>query len=103
MLEQQGLTDRRDEITDLMSHLAFGGYLSGEGMQPAGSTDGSYAGTPFRAWRLQSKEKNAVSMFRWLRKSNRRKTSAAGEAICLNLRKRRRVNREIPRKPPLVA
>lgn len=57
MLEQQGLTDRRDEITDLMSHLAFGGYLSGEGMQPAGSTDGSYAGTPFRAWRLQSKEK----------------------------------------------
>lgn len=51
----QGLAPVKDELWDPLKGLTFGGIMRGTDMAPAGVTTGSYAGIPYKAWKLQSR------------------------------------------------
>lgn len=55
MIEQQGLTPYKDQITNNIANLTFGGIMAGKNFIPAGESQGVYCGTSFRAYHLQSK------------------------------------------------
>ncbi|SIT13857.1 hypothetical protein SAMN05421766_11314 [Zobellia uliginosa] len=57
MIEQQGLENYRDQITDDLKDRTFGGMLLGNGFIPSKTTSGEYAGKPFKAWHIASKKK----------------------------------------------
>ncbi|MCP5537860.1 MAG: hypothetical protein H7A51_16705 [Akkermansiaceae bacterium] len=54
LIEQQGLQEHAAHIPDAIANRTFGGLLQGEGFVPAGTSEGKYAITPFRAWSLKS-------------------------------------------------
>ena len=54
-VRQQGLEAVRDQLYDPLSDLTFGGMLTGEGFQTEGTTEGTYAQTPFKGWRFKSR------------------------------------------------
>jgi len=53
-VRQQGLEAVRDQLYDPLTDLTFGGTMAGEGFQLDGTTEGSYAKTPFKGWRYKS-------------------------------------------------
>lgn len=55
LIEQQGLQAHAAEIPDNLAHRTFGGCFLGDGFVPAGTRDGHYMITPFRAWTLKSR------------------------------------------------
>ena len=55
MIRQQGLESVRQRLVDTQKGRTFGGVLAGEGFIAAGSAEGKYVLTPFKAWRLRSK------------------------------------------------
>ena len=55
LARQQGLDAVKADLWDPLADLTFGGRLAGANLVPAGTVDGVYASTPFRAWRLQSR------------------------------------------------
>lgn len=58
MIEQQELTEYKDEICNTNSHLTFGGIMSGKNLVAGEVTEGRYCNTDFKAWSLKSKMPN---------------------------------------------
>lgn len=56
LIRQQELENHADEIPDMTDNNTFGGFFRGAGFRPDGTQEGVYQGTPYRAWRLKSKE-----------------------------------------------
>lgn len=54
-VRQQGLESVKSELFNPLYHLAFGGMMKSEGMQPAGTYEGKYLNTDFKGWRLVSR------------------------------------------------
>lgn len=54
MIEQQGLSSYKDEITNGNSCLTFGGYVCGTNLKKGICVRGDYCQTPYTAWSLQS-------------------------------------------------
>ena len=59
-VKQQGLEHVKHDIYNPLANLTSGGFIEAKGMKPAGVTDGIYANTDYRAWKLESEkpEKN---------------------------------------------
>jgi len=55
-VEQQGLAAVKDRMWNPLKNRTFGGKLVGSDMAPAGTAEGKYILTPFRAWRLKSRK-----------------------------------------------
>lgn len=53
-VEQQGLTQVKDQLFNPLGNLTFGGMMRGRGMQPAGTVAGKYLDTDFKGWKLRS-------------------------------------------------
>ncbi|MFP4621037.1 MAG: DUF5703 domain-containing protein [Bacteroidales bacterium] len=53
-VRQQKLEAVRDTMYDRLAGLTFGGLLTGDNLSADGTTEGKYAGTPFRGWRFKS-------------------------------------------------
>jgi hypothetical protein len=51
----EGLSAVKDQLSNPLKRLAFGGMMTGKNMQTAGITYGIYASAPFKGWGLQSK------------------------------------------------
>jgi len=60
MTKQQGLESVKEEMVNTQKGRTFGGLLCGDGFVAAGTTDGKYVLTPYKAWRIRS-EKSATS------------------------------------------
>ena len=56
-IEQQGLEEVRDQITNTQKGRTFGGILKGDNMVPAGNTEGKYVSTNFTGWQLKTQSK----------------------------------------------
>jgi len=56
LIEQQELGEFEDEIYDDIKDRTFGGYLFGEGLIPDGTGKGEYQITPYKSWRIKSRE-----------------------------------------------
>jgi hypothetical protein len=56
LIEQQGLGEFKDEITNDLRNRTFGGLMIGAGFENSGSSEGKYQTLPFKAWNLTSKE-----------------------------------------------
>ncbi|MEA3367848.1 MAG: DUF5703 domain-containing protein, partial [Planctomycetota bacterium] len=54
-VRQQGLEQVRDDLYDPLTDLTFGGVLVGEGFVADGTTEGTYAETPYKGWRYRSR------------------------------------------------
>jgi hypothetical protein len=55
VVEQQELGGIKHRLWNPLDNLTFGGAVFGDDMVPAGTRDGEYASTPFRAWKLESR------------------------------------------------
>lgn len=55
-LKQQGMEKYRDELTNNVKHLTFGGRLFADNAVSATTTTGTYQNTSYKAWRIKSKE-----------------------------------------------
>lgn len=53
---QQGLDAVKGQMMNPLAHLTFGGCLWADGLAYAGATDGTYAGTDYRAWHFRSQK-----------------------------------------------
>jgi hypothetical protein len=53
---QQGMDAVKDELYNPLKHLVFGGSLSGKNFSPAGTANGVYVNTDYKAWKLKSKK-----------------------------------------------
>ena len=53
-VKQQGLDKIKQQLFNPLRQLTFGGMLHGDNMRPAGVYDGTYTGTDFKGWKLQS-------------------------------------------------
>ncbi|NDV79734.1 DUF5703 domain-containing protein [Dysgonomonas sp. 511] len=53
---QQGLESVKGRIFNPLENLIFGGTVEAKGFKTAGISDGNYAGTGFRAWKLESEK-----------------------------------------------
>ncbi|MGG4034332.1 DUF5703 domain-containing protein [Paenibacillus cisolokensis] len=56
LVELQGLGDHRERLWNPQYRYTFGGLMRGDGMRPAGTEEGVYLKTPFKAWKLASDE-----------------------------------------------
>lgn len=56
-VQAQGLGDYREQLRNWQKDFIFGGRLTGTGCVFSGTEEGSYAGVPFRGFRLESGEK----------------------------------------------
>ena len=54
LVEQQGLRDYKNEIFDDIQNRTFGGYVYGDNLIPAGTSEGEYQITPYKSWLLKS-------------------------------------------------
>lgn len=55
LIAQQDLQNYSDEINDDIRNRTFGGFISGEGLEYAGTDSGQYQITPYKSWKLKSK------------------------------------------------
>lgn len=55
-VDQQELTDVKEELLNTQKNLTFGGYLQGEGMEIDKTGEGKYVDTPFRYWSITSRQ-----------------------------------------------
>ena len=54
-IELQELEEYKDEIYDDLKNRTFGGIALAKGFVPAGTGEGNYQDTPYKAWKLKSK------------------------------------------------
>ncbi len=54
MVQQQGLASVKEDLVDTQRGRTFGGMLSGHGFVAAGTGEGTYIITPYKAWKLKS-------------------------------------------------
>ena len=52
---QQGMDAVKDQLYNPLKNLAYGGLLYSQDFIPAGNTEGVYADTDFKGWKLKSK------------------------------------------------
>ena len=52
---QQGMDAVKEQLYNPLKNLAFGGVLRGKNFIHAGTTEGVYANTDFKGWKLKSK------------------------------------------------
>jgi len=52
---QQGMGEVKDQLYNPLKYLASGGLFSGKNFKTAGTYDGVYVNTDYRAWKLKSK------------------------------------------------
>jgi hypothetical protein len=55
-VNQQGMDAVRDQLYNPLKNLAFGGLFRGKDFLDAGTTEGVYANTDFKGWKLKSKK-----------------------------------------------
>ncbi|MEX2567573.1 MAG: DUF5703 domain-containing protein [Cyclobacteriaceae bacterium] len=55
-VEQQELTEIKDQLFDPMTNLTFGGIMKGENLNYVSETTGEYAQTPFKGWKYETSE-----------------------------------------------
>lgn len=53
-VQQQGLTNVKDQLWNPLENLTFGGWIGGSNMKPSGNGEGCYASTNFKSWILKS-------------------------------------------------
>ncbi|SMC38304.1 DUF5703 domain-containing protein [Pedobacter africanus] len=53
-VKQQGMESLKDELFNPLKNLVFGGSMQGDGMMADGNYSGSYAGVPFKGWKLKN-------------------------------------------------
>lgn len=58
MIEQQGVSSFKDQITNHNRNLTFGGMVFGDNLVPSVQGSGVSYGTPYRSWSLKSKRKS---------------------------------------------
>lgn len=51
---RQGMEKVKSQLMNPLKHLTFGGCLLGDNLEFAGTSDGVYAGTDYRAWKFRS-------------------------------------------------
>ncbi len=56
LIRQQGLEASADKIFDDIKDRTFGGLLFGEGFIPVGNGEGEYQITPYKSWKIKSKQ-----------------------------------------------
>ncbi len=56
LLEQQDLESYRDEVVDDLSNRTFGGLMTGDGFEAAGTAKGVYQKMKYGVWHLQSRQ-----------------------------------------------
>lgn len=54
VVAQQGMDGVKSQMMNPLKNLTFGGTLFGENLEFTGITDGTYAGTDYRAWNFRS-------------------------------------------------
>lgn len=54
VVKQQGLDPVKNSLWNPIKDLVFGGMLYGENLRPSGTTEGKYASTPYKGYRLTS-------------------------------------------------
>ena len=72
-IKQQGLEDSADEIFDDLKNRTFGGFLFGDNLIPAGTSDGKYQITPYQSWKLKSnkaKKKHHIQIATHIEQTN---------------------------------
>ncbi|MEH6306911.1 DUF5703 domain-containing protein [Olivibacter sp. CPCC 100613] len=55
-VKQQGLDGVKKQLFNPLSHLTFGGLMTGEHMKPSGETSGSYLDTDYKGWGLTTEK-----------------------------------------------
>ncbi len=68
-VEQQGLTEVKDQMWNPLENLTFGCLIRGRNMEPAGTGEGRYASADFKSWTLTSKEplsKHSISIYLYI-------------------------------------
>ncbi len=55
-VEQQGLSDKKEQLINPQKNLTFGGLIKGKGMFPGKEGKGEYVNTPYRYWTIESEE-----------------------------------------------
>lgn len=60
---QQGMEDVKSQMMNPLKHLTFGGYLLGDNIEFAGTRDGIYAGTDYRAWEFRTSKASKKQQF----------------------------------------
>jgi hypothetical protein len=53
-VEQQGMAGVKDQLYDPLRQLVFGGLFTGKNFSAAGTNEGIYANTDYKAWKLKS-------------------------------------------------
>lgn len=56
VVAQQGLDAVKGQMVNPLAHLTFGGCLWADGLVYGGTTNGTYAGTDYRAWHFRSQK-----------------------------------------------
>lgn len=54
MIKQQGLEKYKNEITNTISNLIFGGYICGDNLKPGEISKGCYQDTNYKSWTLKT-------------------------------------------------
>ncbi len=54
IVAQQGMDSVKEQLYNPLKHLTFGGSFSGKNFSPAGTYEGVYVNTDFKAWKLKS-------------------------------------------------
>ncbi|WP_294628530.1 DUF5703 domain-containing protein [uncultured Bacteroides sp.] len=60
---QQGMDEVKSQMMNPLKNLTFGGCLFGEHLEFAGTTDGVYAGTDYRAWNFRTSHASRKEQF----------------------------------------
>ena len=60
-VRQQGLDSVKEELYNPLKDLIFGGMMEGSNLQEAGTEEGVYMDTDFKAWKLKSKQASKSS------------------------------------------
>jgi hypothetical protein len=55
-VDQQGLSEVKDQLLNTQHDLTFGGLLQGEGMVPDQQGEGKYVDTPYHFWSIKSEQ-----------------------------------------------
>lgn len=63
VVAQQGMENVKSQMMNPLKHLTFGGYLFGDNLEYAGTTDNIYAGTDYRAWNFRSSKVSRKEQF----------------------------------------
>lgn len=62
-VHQQGMDAVKHQMMNPLGNLTFGGYLLGDNLEFAGTTDNVYAGTDYRSWEFRSPKPTRKQQF----------------------------------------